>query len=126
MDRSAWRILLVPIAILGIAACAKTPPPVDRLEAARQSIVEAERGGAHEDAPLELYVARERLEQAKEAMTKKEYVAARRYADDAVVNAELGRVKAQGARNKREADELKAEVDELADEINRKLSPSIN
>jgi hypothetical protein len=115
------QLTLLMVALSGMVGCAIVPSPVDRLEAARLSIVEAERVGALEDAPLELYIARERLEQAKQSMTEKKYVEARRLADDAVVNAELGRAKAQGAKNQRAADELREEVDSVATEIDRNV-----
>ncbi|MEZ4331264.1 MAG: DUF4398 domain-containing protein [Myxococcota bacterium] len=83
------------------------------MEAARLSIQEAERQGALEGAPLELFLAREHLGKAKEALFEEHFTKARRHADLAVVNAELARAKAETVENLEATESLMGELDTL-------------
>ncbi len=98
-------------------ACAKGTPPLDRVEAANRALESAESNGAVTDAPLELYVARENLEEARVAMSSKKYDLARRMADAALVQAELADAKSRNAYWTRSANDLKAELDSLQSAI---------
>lgn len=100
------------VALLAVG-CAKGVPPLDRMEAAKRAVEAAESNGAVTDAPLELYVARENLEEARDALNKKKYMQARRMADAALVQAELADAKSRNAYWTRSANELKAELDSL-------------
>jgi hypothetical protein len=117
MNRSVNRFAVLALAVATTISCASAAPPIDRLEAAKLSINEAERVGALSDAPLELHVARELLDQAKISMAAKKFVEARRQADEAIVHAELGRAKSESAIHQRAAQTLREEIDSFNNEL---------
>src|SRR5689334_9593268 len=82
--------LAIPTIFLFTAACASTPPlPSASLQAAQQSIVNAERVEAGTHAAAELSEAREKLSAAQSAVERKEMLVAGRLADEARADAEL-------------------------------------
>ncbi|MBD1400593.1 DUF4398 domain-containing protein [Pelovirga terrestris] len=111
---------LVTLFIVVLAGCAvQVPAPEKEVTLATQSIVQAESSGAVEFAPLELQAARDKLNQAKLAMDKKEHVVARRLADEAMVDANLAEAKARSAKSQKVVEELKESIRILQQEMNR-------
>lgn len=114
--------ILAP-ALLALAACASSPPPDDFLNEADAAALQAASIGALEYAPLELRYAREKLAEARTAMTSRDYDLAQRLAAESQVNSELAVAKTAAAQA-REASRVKAEEnrrlrDELGDEGRR-------
>lgn len=82
--------IALPALLFLVAACASTPPvPSESLQAAQQSIANAERVEAGTHAAAELSAAREKLTAARRAVEVKEMVIAGRLADEARAEAEL-------------------------------------
>jgi hypothetical protein len=80
----------LPALLLVTAACASTPPiPTASLQAAQQSIANAERVEAGTHAAVELGEAREKLSAAQRAVNEKQMVAAGWLADEARAEADL-------------------------------------
>jgi hypothetical protein len=89
VSRRGLRIA-VPAIFLFTAACASTPPiPSASLQAAQQSIANAERVESGTHAAAELSEAKAKLAAAQSAVDAKNMLAAERLADEAHVEAEL-------------------------------------
>ncbi|MFH1217504.1 MAG: DUF4398 domain-containing protein [Pseudomonadota bacterium] len=117
--KKSLKVLLVS-ASLGLAACGtKYPPPDSQMNMATSEIGQAESIGAYESAPLELKSARDKLEQAKQAVQREDNLAAKRLAEQAIVDANLAQAKARTAKSQKTVEELKASIQTLQDELNR-------
>lgn len=75
-----------------IVACSATAPHRE-IVVAEQAVDRAIEADAVDHAPLELQLARDRLEKAKEAMNEEEYTEARRLAEKAAADAKLASAK---------------------------------
>ncbi|MGE5450767.1 MAG: DUF4398 domain-containing protein [Acidobacteriota bacterium] len=120
-DKRLTRLVMAGACLTGaaLAGCSSQPVPNDRLAVGRSSIDAAQTAGASEMAPVELNRAREKLAKANEAVQKKDYVLARRLADEADVDAQVARSKANAQRSLRAADEVTAGLRTLRDQMNR-------
>ena len=105
--------------LLAVAGCASTPPPTDQLAAARAMVGQAQPVAA-KDAPLELNAAQDKLARAEDAMQHREYEAARRYAEQAEVDARLAWTSAENARAQRAAAEVEQGIQTLRRELDRR------
>jgi len=84
--------LRVPLGIAGIvlvAACASTPPPTAKLQAAREAIAAAEQAQAGQYAPSELSEARMKIASANSAVQDQNMISAARLADESSTEANL-------------------------------------
>jgi hypothetical protein len=87
--------LRVPLGIAGIAgvalaaACASTPPPTAKLQAAREAIAAAEQAQAGQYAASELSEARMKIAAANGAAQEQNMIAAARLADESSTEANL-------------------------------------
>jgi hypothetical protein len=109
---------LIAISVLLLAGCAaKVAPPVENIANAELTIKEAEEGNAALYAPLELKIAEEKLEAAKQAMENEEYIKAKRLADEALIDAKLAAVKSQTKEARKMAEETRENVESLREEI---------
>jgi multidrug efflux pump subunit AcrA (membrane-fusion protein) len=104
--------------ILGMAGCAGKPP-LANLSQAELAVQEADTKTASQYAPLELKTAREQLAEATRAMDDEEYDAARRLADQALVNAQLAEAKAGAEKARQAAAELQKSIQTLRTEVQR-------
>lgn len=102
-----------------LAGCASPPMPKDRLAVGQSSIEAAQTAGAGETAPVELNRAREKMSKAQMAMQKKDYLLARRLANEAIADAQVARSKANATRSVRAADEISASLKTLRDQLNQ-------
>lgn len=75
--------------------------------------------GAAQYGPLELRIAREKLDGAKRAMNSKEYDQARRLAEQAQVDARLAETKADAERARRTVEETRKNIETLRHEAER-------
>jgi hypothetical protein len=72
------RVLL--FATFAVAAACQTAPPVQEMSDARQAIMAAREAGAAEKAPDDLRAAEEHEQTAKDLLSQKAYIRARRQA----------------------------------------------
>ena len=114
-----WFALLAMAGALLVGACASAPPPTGVMSQAELAVRDAERSQASQYAALELQMARENFDQAKQAMQRKEHETARRMAEKALVEARLAEDKALAASTREAAEELRRSIDSLRDEISR-------
>jgi uncharacterized protein DUF4398 len=84
-------------------------PPTDVLAQAEFSVRAAHDASAAELAPMNLRSATDKLDRAKQAMANKRYDDARRFAEDAQVDAELAQAQAEARAIRRAIDGLKGE-----------------
>jgi hypothetical protein len=109
--------LIVPsLVALACWGCASVPDPKDEIAEARLAVEQAERDRAEEHAPVEMRMAREKLDRAQQEIEDKDYNDAREQAEQAEVDAELALAKARHARQVAAADEMERTVRALAEE----------
>jgi hypothetical protein len=118
--------LLLLCGVMGLSSCAGKPPAatVSQVSQAELAVQQASKSKAPEYASLELYTAREQLAGAQEALHKKEYTQARRWAERALVNAQLAETKAQSEQTRRTAAELQQSIEALRREAEQRASSS--
>jgi hypothetical protein len=118
--------LLLLCGVMGLSSCAGKPPAatVSQVSQAELAVQQASKSKAPENASLELYTAREQLAGAQEALHKKEYTQARRWAERALVNAQLAETKAQSEQTRRTAAELQQSIEALRREAEQRASSS--
>ena len=109
--------------LLAALACA-TNAPTEKVEVAEAAVESADTRGAAADAPLELRLARDKLDRARIAMADEKYVAARRLAEEAEVDAQLAEAKAQSAAALKSAREMRDSIDSLREEADRASRPA--
>ena len=115
----------VPAILLFTAACASTPPiPSANLQAAQQSIANAERVEAGTHAAAELSEARNKLSAAQRAVDQKEMVAAGRLADEARAEAELAVARTGVAKANAVNADMERSNATLIEEMQRKTGDS--
>ena len=124
--RKAAVLLLLLCGAMGLSSCAGKPPSatVSQVSQAELAVQQASKSKAPEYASLELYTAREQLAGAQEALHKKEYTQARRWAERALVNAQLAETKAQSEQTRRTAAELQQSIEALRREAEQRASSS--
>lgn len=114
-----WMQLPLCFAVGALLGCSTVRPPDENMAKADLALREANQTKAQQYAPLELQLARDNLEKAKEAMKEKDYVMARRLADKALVDAQLAQTKARTEEARQVANEIRQGVETLRQEINR-------
>jgi len=113
------RWVLVGAAAASLFACASPRQSEKEVGKAELAVRSAEEERATEAAGLEMRMAREKLERAKIALRDEDYDKAERLAEEAAVDAELGRVKAQSDTAEKSAAELEAAIQSLRGEAQR-------
>jgi Domain of unknown function (DUF4398) len=109
---------------LGLAACASTPIPNEKIAVAKESVQRAEQAGAPELAPVEMATARDKLARAEKAAVDREGQPARRLAEQADVDAQLAEATARQQRSHKAAMEFDANMRALSSESNRATQPT--
>jgi Domain of unknown function (DUF4398) len=109
---------------IGLAACASTPIPNEKLAVAKASVQRAENSGAPELAPVEMAVARDKLARAEKAAADREPVPAEQLADQANVDARLAEATAGQQRSRKAATEFDANMQALRGESLRSTQPT--
>ena len=102
-----------------LTACASVPPPTEQMAVSRAAVTDAQGAGAYDFAPVEMRTANEKLTRATAAMNQKDYVTARRLAEQAEVDARLAAATANSAKAQRALDEVQASIRTLQNEISR-------
>lgn len=89
--------VVVMFAMLALSGCASTGDmPREQLAVSRAALDRAA-GPAGADAPVEVSMARDKLERANAAVARKDYEDARRFAEQAEVDANLAEAKRRGS-----------------------------
>jgi uncharacterized protein DUF4398 len=112
------------VAALGLLAggCSARRPPTAQLSTAEVEVRQADDAQASQYAPLELRLAREKLDRARTAMHDEDYDRARRLADEAYADAQLADAKARSAKAQKNAEEARKSIEELKGEAERPLT----
>jgi len=107
-----------------MSSCAGKPPAttVSQMSQAELAVQQASKSKAPDYASLELYTAREQFAGAQEALHQKEYTQARRWAERALVNAQLAETKAEAEQTRRAAAELRQSIEALRREAEQPAS----
>ena len=110
------------LALISFMGCASPPvaPVKQNLSAVENAILRAEDSGAETHAPLELKLAREKLEKARKSLSNEEYDEATRLAEEAMADATLAGAMSEAAKAKKELKEEEKDLNLLQNEINRK------
>lgn len=88
-------------AMLAASGCARTAPaaaPKASIETARLALQEAQREEAPQYAPNDFQLARQKLDRAERELDARRYVNARRFGEQATVDARVAETRAQAAR----------------------------
>lgn len=111
--------LLAMLAAVLLAGCASTQAPTVQVAVSAAAVVKADDAGGDEIAPLEMQIARDKMERARVAMTAKNFDLARRLAEEAQVDAQLAEAKSRTAQARETARELRENIRILREELNR-------
>ncbi len=106
-------------AAIGMAACASTPVPNEKLAVAKASVQRAEQSGAPEFAPVEMKTARDKLARAEQAAASRDALPATQLAEQADADAQLAEATAQQQRAYKAATEFDASMQALRSESTR-------
>lgn len=108
-------------AVALLAACSSVPPPKEEMAVAKSTVERVTAApGTAASAALELQAARDKLARAQRAMHDKDYVQARRLAEQAQVDARLAESKAAAARGQQAVREVQDSIRALNDELQRR------
>lgn len=114
--------MIVATAALGLLAafgCASTPPPTEAVSVATFQLGEAEQSGAEKAAPLDVHLAREKIEKAEIAMEQEDYTSARRLAEQAFIDARIAQAKADRERTEASVEQLRSDLATFQEETER-------
>ena len=101
------------------SSCSSAPPPREQLATAELAVRRAQDNKAPQYAPLEFRMATEKADKAKQAMRDENYVLARRFAEQALVDAQLAESKAQSTEARQTATQLREGIEALRREAER-------
>lgn len=104
------------VVLVGLAACASTPIPLEKIAVAKASVQRAEQSGAPELAPVELATARDKLTRAEKAASDHDAQPATMLAEQANVDAQLAEATANQQRAHKAAMEFDASMQALRQE----------
>jgi hypothetical protein len=125
MPMRTWigRSLAMSLAVGAVAAagCAGKRGPTPRVETAAVAIRGAERSGGAQYAPLELRLAREKLDKARRALDDDKHDEAWRLSEEALADAQLAEAKANSEKARRNAEEVRQSIQALRSEATRPL-----
>lgn len=119
---TSMRVLAFALAtsvVVVLGGCASTPPPKEQMAVAEAAIRHATTTSTNENAAGELQLATDKLTSARDAMKREDYVVAKRFAEQAEVDAEVAELHAQTARSRKAAVETENAAGALKTEMNR-------
>lgn len=102
-----------------LSSCSVARPPREQIAMAELAIRQAQNSKAPQHASLELRLATEKAEKARQAMRNEDYVMARRFAEQALVDAQLAESKAQSIEARQTANQLRESIEALRREAER-------
>jgi hypothetical protein len=118
LTTSMGAILLAALVSIGCAS--NTPPPTAQLEVAKAAIAAAVTAGGGEFAPAELKSAQDKLDAAHKAGATKDFINAKRLAEEAQVDAQLATAKSRAAQAEKAVEAVQESNRVLREEMNRK------
>lgn len=115
-----WRTVCYGFAVLLAAGCSslKTPATAD-VAVSSAAVADAASAGGTEFAPVEMRSARDKLDQAKQAMAAEDYQRAIDLANAAQADAKLAQAKANSAKAQKAAQALQDDIRLLREEMER-------
>lgn len=117
-------VLMGSLLILSVSlmsGCASVPAPTEQMAVSKTEIENALSGGGNEAAPLHLKSAMDKMNAAERAMVDKEYLRARRLAEQAQLDAKLAGVMARTAKAQKAVDALQDDRRVLRNELQRQI-----
>jgi hypothetical protein len=102
--------------IVFTAGCATVGAPYEQIASAELAIRRADEANAQQYAPLELRIAREKLDGARQALDDENAEEARRLSEQSLVDAQLAETKAQTAQALATTAGLRESIEALRDE----------
>ena len=111
---AAWMI-----AVLTLGACATTEPPTAQLAVSRAAVSDAISAGGGEYAPTTIRRAQDMLDRGNAAMIAHQYADARRYAEEAEVDARLAAATARSGKAQKAVTEVQLSIQALKEELAR-------
>lgn len=124
MKRNMTRNIATGVAALSLlmaGGCATTDTISQRFPQVEENITAAKMAGAEVYAPTQLKSAEDKLAAARSSVRINDMVAAARYVDEAMVDADYARANAPTVKAKNEAMQLRETIKALRDDI-RKMS----
>jgi Domain of unknown function (DUF4398) len=116
----AAQIGTLGLALLMLAACASTPPPLEEMAVANAALAHAAGAGSTEGAPAEMALARDKMNRANRAMTAKDHDTALTLAQQVLVDAQLAEAKTEAGKARKSAQALQDASRALREEMSRK------
>lgn len=112
--------LSLACAVAMVLGCAATSAPNEAVSNAEYAIRKAEEREATRFAPLEMRIAKDKIEQSRLAMAGGDNDLARRLAEQAAVDAQLAEAKARAGRAEATVDEIEKSIEALRSETERR------
>ena len=109
--------LFFGVTIMGCSG--KMAVQTEKIANAEKAIADARESNATVNAPLDLRLSEDKLNQAKAAIAEKEYEKAARLVDEAIIDADVARAKTRAAKAKQISDEMRETIDTMSREIER-------
>ena len=111
-------------AVVGLVACGTPKEPIESVSEAKLAVHEASTNAdTAQAAPLELQLAREKLDRAEKELHDGHEAKARRLADEAQVDALLADAKAETDESRANAQALEQSIESLRSETSHEVSP---
>jgi uncharacterized protein DUF4398 len=117
---------ILTLAALALLACAfqvgcatESPIPTEQLTRARALVEQADKANAQQYAPADLQRAHDELSSADKAVSDRRYNDARRYAEEAQVDADLASARGSSGEAQHAAQEVRRSIDSLRQESER-------
>jgi hypothetical protein len=108
---------LLTVMAYGAAGCASQPPvPSEQITKARTLVEQADKSDAQRYAAADLQRAHDELSNAERAVNDKKYADARRFAENAQVDADLASARASSGEAQRAAQEVNRSIESLRQE----------
>lgn len=110
---------IILMAAMMIAACSSVQPPTTAMAVAESAVQRANTADTRDGAPAQLQIAIGKLENARSAFLREDYLLADQLAQQAQVDAELAEAIAQTTTAELAAQETQAAARALRDGLNR-------
>ncbi|MBF0204436.1 MAG: DUF4398 domain-containing protein [Desulfamplus sp.] len=112
--------IVLSLAATALVGCAsKGVPPLKNISEAEMAIKVAKESNATINAPLDVRIAEEKLQKAKETVKKEDYNSAQRLADEALIDAKVAQTKSQTKKVKNMENEMRESIETLQHEVER-------
>ena len=112
--------IFVTLTIATTVGCgSKGVMPSKNISDAEMAIKIAKENSATINAPLDVRIAEEKLQKAREAAKSEDFLSAQRLADEAIMDARVAEVKSQTQKVKKMEKDLRESIETLQNEVNR-------